>query len=243
MMKKSQQGATLIVVLILLVALTIVGTLAIRQSIVSLNIATNGQAQQLLMQNSDAATFNIENADNLKRSLAGDGMIGFIRGPANVGKEMVFCYRGSRAQFFTLSQASIVQEVDGNVVNNAQGTNGFCRSSASANFFTSQRRAVLTQVSVSIQSNEGSDAFQYSTRGTDEEQAKAPPPEKVVVNTISLMPTLSTADTDDIDACLSTRVSNTNNAANRLSDCLRDLNVPFTTHVSEYSLNFPFSQG
>lgn len=85
-MLNRQKGATLIVVLILLVALTVIGTLAIRQSLVSLNIATNGQAQQLLIQNSDSATFNVENPNNLIRSLARDGMFGFIKGSTNKGK-------------------------------------------------------------------------------------------------------------------------------------------------------------
>lgn len=59
-MKKNQTGATLIVVLVLLLVITIIGTLAIRQSLMSLNIVTNSQAQQLLVQNSDAALFNVE---------------------------------------------------------------------------------------------------------------------------------------------------------------------------------------
>ena len=44
-MKKNEQGATLIVVLILLVIMTVIGTLAVRNSLTSLNIATNSQAQ------------------------------------------------------------------------------------------------------------------------------------------------------------------------------------------------------
>lgn len=56
-MINKQRGATLIVVLFLLLAIIVLGTLAVRQSLVSLNIATNSQAQQLLLQNSDAAFF------------------------------------------------------------------------------------------------------------------------------------------------------------------------------------------
>ena len=54
-MIKNQRGATLIVVLLILVAIIVLGTLAVRQGLVSLGIATNSQAQQLLLQNSDAA--------------------------------------------------------------------------------------------------------------------------------------------------------------------------------------------
>ncbi|MGB9040137.1 MAG: PilX N-terminal domain-containing pilus assembly protein, partial [Acinetobacter calcoaceticus] len=45
---KVQKGSTLIVVLILLLVITVIGTLAVRQSLTSLYIATNSQAQQLL---------------------------------------------------------------------------------------------------------------------------------------------------------------------------------------------------
>lgn len=55
--QQKQRGATLIVVLFLLLAIIVLGTLAIRQSLVGLSIATNSQAQQLLLQNSDAAFF------------------------------------------------------------------------------------------------------------------------------------------------------------------------------------------
>ena len=46
-MMRNQNGATLIVVLFLLLTITVLGTLAVRQSVVSLNIATNSQAHQL----------------------------------------------------------------------------------------------------------------------------------------------------------------------------------------------------
>lgn len=241
-MKKKQQGATLIVVLMLLVALTVIGTLAIRQSLVSLNIATNGQAQQLLMQNSDAATFSVEDSRNLVRSMARDGMFGFIKDPINRDKELVFCYRGSRSQFFTLSQASLIYNQDGTIRNNTMGTAGYCRagSSSTQNFFTSNRRAVLTQVSVSFLNTAGSTPFESNIRGTDEVISKIQKTERVIVNTISLMPTLSTASDDEIDNCLMNRLSNTDVDAQSITVCLRNLNVPFTTHVTEYTLGQAF---
>jgi nitrate reductase gamma subunit len=60
-MKQAQQRATLIVVLILLVVITVLGTLAIRQSMVTLNIATNSQAMQLMLQNADSAFLMLKN--------------------------------------------------------------------------------------------------------------------------------------------------------------------------------------
>ena len=80
---QQQQGAALIVVMILLLAVTIIGTMAVRQGLVSLGVATNSQAQQLLMQNSDAAFFNVEKESNLIQSLSASGMFGYIDGAAN----------------------------------------------------------------------------------------------------------------------------------------------------------------
>lgn len=45
---KHQHGATLIVVLMLLLIITVIGTLAIKNSLVGLSIATNSQAQRVV---------------------------------------------------------------------------------------------------------------------------------------------------------------------------------------------------
>ncbi|MEX5402053.1 PilX N-terminal domain-containing pilus assembly protein, partial [Proteus mirabilis] len=72
-----QRGATLIVVLVMLILLTLVGTWAIKGSLTSLNIATNTQAQALLQQASDAIFFSLENQTSNDLTLAnmriGDG--------------------------------------------------------------------------------------------------------------------------------------------------------------------------
>ena len=54
---KQQQGATLITVLIILVLVTVLGTIAVKTGILGLKIATNSQVNALLLENSDAALF------------------------------------------------------------------------------------------------------------------------------------------------------------------------------------------
>jgi len=66
---KQQQGVTLIVVLIILVIVTLLGTIAVKTGILGLKIATNSQVSALLMENSDAALFNIENPSEVERQL------------------------------------------------------------------------------------------------------------------------------------------------------------------------------
>lgn len=235
-MIKKQIGSTLIVVLIMLVLVTLIGTLAIKQGILSLNIATNSQAQQLVLQNSDAATFNTENPLNLKIAQTPIGMFGYLEKANRNDKELVFCYKGSQADFFKLSDASLIYENDsGTVVNNLKGTKGYCKVDSSENFFTSARKTVLTQVHVRYTETKQNAIFADSLRGTDEEQFKVPPAKRVVVTTISLMPTLSSASASEVDACLSGKVVYTTNENNSLTKCLRDKHVPFTAHVTEYS--------
>lgn len=242
MIKRKEKGATLIIVLMLLLAITIIGTLAIRQSLVSLNIATNNQATQLMLQSSDAAIFNVEDSNNLARSLARDGMFGYIKTDSHKGKELVFCFRGSQSQFFNLSQASLIylNDARNGVVDNSIGTAGYCQSGSTAgNFFTSNRRAVMTQVSISFVANAtGSKPFDDSIRGTDDE-VPIEKREKVIVYAISLMPTISTASTANIDSCLR-RLSNTANTSLSITSCLTTQQVPFTTHVTEYTLGQEF---
>lgn len=236
-MLNKQKGATLIVVLILLVALTVIGTLAIRQSIVALSIATNGQAQQLLTQNSDAAIFNIEDPAEYDGYVKGNGLFGFLDGQRK-GKELVFCYRGSNARFFNKAQSSIIFNEGSTVINNSEGIAGYCRVGEAENFFTSSRRAVLTQVSVVSRAiddeTDNVKPFQYSVRGQDNAFAKGRDPERVIVNAISIMPALSTATDEQINNCLSNRLSSTVVNGETVTSCLTALNVPFVTHVSEY---------
>ena len=243
-----QRGVTLIVVLILLVAVTVIGVLAIRQGMVGLNIATNSQAQQLIIQNSDAAFFNVEKEDNLIQSLTTSGMFGYIRGAANIDKELVFCFRGAENDFFDIGRASLMEWKQGQTspTNNALGTDGYCNSSATTgNFFTSGRRAVMTQISVKFSTQQNDDPFYGRIRGSDEKEVKLELSKPLKIFAVSLMPTLSRADANKVDACLNSRMSEvtipvgvtpTAGMEKSVTQCLSELNVPFSTYVTEYVL-------
>lgn len=257
-MRKNQQGATLIVVLILLVVITIIGTLAVRNSLTALNIATNSQAQQLLVQNSDSAIFNVEDPRFLVRNLAYDGLFGLIKSDANKGKELVFCYKGVQSQFFNLSQASLMQWVSGTSPSGTElGPDGYCKLGGSANFFTSGRKAVMTQVSLKVNTNTADivagidNPFSFMQQGTDTESAKIDKSEKIFVIATSIMPTLSTASDTEINNCFSKHmnqvvipsgVTAATGMDKSVSECLQDLGVPVNTQVTEYNLTQAFER-
>lgn len=257
-MKAYQQGATLIVVLILLLVITVIGTLAMRSSLTALNIATNSQAQQLLIQNSDAAIFNVENPKLLTRNLAYDGLFGFIKSDANKGKELVFCYKGSHTDFYDFSKASVMMWESGTSPNNSSfGLDGYCQLGGTENFFTSGRKAVMTQVAVKVQTDSASallgieDPFEYMQRGTDTESAKIDNSEKILVMATSIVPALSSASDSDINDCFSKHmnqvvipsgVTPTAGLDKSVAQCFQNLGVPVNTQVTEYNLTQAFDR-
>lgn len=254
-MKTKQEGATLIVVLILLVIITLIGTLAIRSSLTALNIATNSQAQQLLVQNSDSAIFNVEDPDLIERNTAYDGLFGLVKSDANKGKELVFCYRGTASTFYDFSRVSFMQWVSGTAPNNSElGIDGYCKMDSSNNFFTSGRKAVMTQVSIKVNTDASSNldrAFEHMQRGTDAESAKIDKSEKILVTATSIVPSMSTANDTDINNCFSTHmnqvvipsgVTPATGMNKSVSQCLQDLGVPVNTQIAEYNLTQAFDR-
>lgn len=244
--KKSQQGATLIVVMVLLVIITIMGTLAIRQGITTLSIATNSQAQSLLVQNSDSGLFNIEDRTQLGRYRATTGMLGYLILPENRNKEVAFCYRGRSTDFFDVNNYSVMYWESGTSPNNNElGMDGYCNPANTGNNsdFISGRNAVITQINVSM--TKGTlDAFSGMAEGTEAGgTAKVPPAEIYVVYATSAVPGLSSATNAQIYECFSQHLSNVTvpagvtpatNADDSITDCLARLNVPYSTQVAEY---------
>lgn len=204
-MKKTQIGATLIVVLLLLVAITIIGSLAVRSSILSLKVSTMSQAQQLLMQNSDAALFKVEDPSQLVKNMALNGMFGYIKGEDNVGKELVFCLKSGNTNFFSLSNASLISWNGSAVQNDGLSSNGFCK--VDSGFFTSGRNAVITQIAVKASDASDTTPFQHMQKGTDPESSKKDPAQMYTVFATSIFPSLSPSSVSDseIDTCFKSR--------------------------------------
>lgn len=227
MNRSLQRGATLIIVLCIVLLVTIIATVAIRQSSVSLNIATGAQAQKLMMQNSDAALLRFEQLHKQNSSAAVNSLFSTIK--TNIGKEVVWCYSDLQRDFFTLNNSSLIYWIAGNSQATTMGNNGFCKSDS----FSTGRSTVVTQVSATISSTNSSTITNSSSNDN------SVPPVKIIVYTTSFIPTLSTAKAEDINSCLSNRTSGLPaNADSRtyqtVSKCLSALNVPNYTAVAEY---------
>lgn len=147
--RHQQQGATLIVVLFVLLLITIVGIMAIRTAITSLNIATNSQIGQLLVQTGDTPANQFLNVGSYETLMAADLVIGAAR-LDTPGKEYIFCYKPtSNQQIAATMDATVLIPPDANAAWDTKATidstqtsrNGFCNLEQD---FGSAREAVVT---------------------------------------------------------------------------------------------------
>lgn len=239
--KNAQKGSVLIVVLIMLVLLTLVGTWAIQGSINSLRIATNVQAQNLLKQTSDSVFFTLENKTDDELSFTkmriGDGMLNYTLRAENKGKELVFCIRGETTDNFEGSRLASVAYWNGTVINNTEmGKNGFCQVNRLTDFL-SGRNAVMTQVTVRAATNDQD--WEHMLEGDDKETSKSTGIQKVAITATSILPNLSDATSSDVNTCLTNYTSFVDDALKTnktVTDCLSEKNVPYSTQQMEYTI-------
>ncbi len=219
---KQQRGATLITVLIILVLVTLLGTIAIKSGMLGLKIATNSQVNALLMGNSDSALFNIENPDQIARQMASDGMFAYFNSSANADDELVFCYRAAETSFFKLAKASVITP-DGSTTK--IGVGGFCK----ANEFASGRSAILSQVYLT-KNVTTSTPFGGAPIGTSLGQSNVPvTTNNIGATVISVLPSFAGATSAKIEACFK-------QPASAVGACFEELNIPYNMQHSDYTV-------
>ena len=218
------QGSTLVIVLVILVLITLIGTMAVRTGIFGLRLATNSQIQALLLESTNAALFNLEDPDQIERQMAGDGMYSYFDSKSNTHDELVFCYRASQRQFFSMQNASVITK-DGSI--NKIGVNGFCK----ANQFATGRSAVLTQVYLKkVITDIDEEAFSNVAQGTSLGTTSEKLPvinNSISATVISILPSFSSATNANIEACFRRNGS-------EVSQCFKNLNIPFNTQHADY---------
>lgn len=229
MKEQFQTGAALIVVLITLLLITVIGIAAIRTGLVNLNVSTANQVRNLLMQNSDTAAENFE-AIPLSDLRSPKGPLGLLDIQGNQAKEYILCYRPK-------SQTNVLPSLS-RVINNEGGIEGNASANCATNRpndYTSNRSTVITQIHV-IRPSGSKDGVCNDLKCTEigyeastEKVVKLPGSVAYRVFYTSLNPTLSTASSSSINACLDKRQN-----GSLLSNCLIDLGVPLDVQVQDY---------
>ena len=224
---KQQKGATLITVLVILVIVTLLGTIAVKMGIVGLKIATNSQVNALLLENSDSALFNIENPAEVERQLALDGMFAYFNSSANANDELVFCYRASENSFFKLSKASAITE--NGTKTTKIGVDGYCKSS----WFATGRSAILSQVYLTKSSTPAT-PFGSVPKGTSLGESGIPlTTNNIGATVISVLPSFASATSTQIEACFK-RPSIKPATGQTVGECFDNLGIPYNMQHADY---------
>ena len=220
MNRNSQHGATLIVVMGILVVIVMIGTWAIRSGILGLKLATNSQVQALLLENSNAALFNLEDPNQVARQLAQDGMYSYFNSAANADDELVFCYKAKNESFFALNQASAIEP---NGSTSKIGVTGFCKATQ----FSGGRSAVLSQVYLK-KNRQASLPFADVPEGTSLGSSLTPSiSQNISAMVISILPAFADASGSEIQECFKKR-------SNEVKECFSELNIPYNVQYADY---------
>lgn len=236
-MIRDERGSTLIIVLMIVLLITIVGTLAIRQSISSLKLVSNNQIQTLLLQNADAALLRFQRPDTTQTIGGANGIVGFFKNEDNWNKELVFCFKGT--QPFDLSNASWMYWQGSTKQSQRMATEGgACVENADKDpaKFSGGRAQVVTQIHIK-RAISGAQPFSDLARGTDVTSAKTENSMRLRVYVTSVMEgLLSNPQNDLFDAssgCLNKSVEPPSGIQG-LVECLKEKKVLYSTQVAEY---------
>ena len=259
-MAHSLCGATLIVVLFMLLLLTLVGVYGIKTAMSSLNLATNTQVGQFLSQTADTPLNQLYTSD-LSKMVDLSGVVGFALQDSKLapGNEYIFCYKPMSSLKFGASLAVATLKPPtvktGKATVAEGGANAFCDLSTD---FGSSREAVVTQVAVKIPVDvaENLPAGALLGRGTNVSAGTILPKnvieqQRVRVTTTSIFPAFS-KDLGAAQACVGVDaskpgyISDTTDLDTKdfttIADCLVGLGVPVNSQTQEFNLQTLFEQ-
>lgn len=221
---KQQQGATMIVVLVVLLLVAIAGTIALRSGVFGMRLSTNSQVTKLLDNNNDTALVRFEDMDagDIAANFALGGFYNHLLDPATADDELVFCYNNNTAELYQFNRVGIIKE------NDTVERTGFC----DATTFSSGRNAVITQIHLRKNTADDRAAEGYTV------SVSVPTVEnriKVSLSAISVIPTFSNnSDANEINACLQRTAFKKTPTTQTNAECFVDLGIPHSVHNVDF---------
>lgn len=228
-MMNKERGATLIVILIILVLVAIIGTWAVKSSILGLKISTNSQIRSLLLENNNSALFNVEDPNQIARQLALDGMFSYFSSIANQNDELVFCYRpSSMLTFYSEDKASVIEQ-NGSI--EKKGVTGFCK----AGEYSSGRSAIQAQIYLRKNKEKNASPFSTVSTGTSLGQSEVPVVSlNIGVTVISILPSFSNATNNQIETCFKKTAIKKDKDTQTVDECFEELGIPYNVQYADY---------
>lgn len=224
----NQRGATLIMVMIVLLLVSAIATIAMKTSRFGLALSTNNQVDSLLLENSNSALFNLEDPNKISQRLATNSMYGHFLSNANIDDTLVFCYRSDQTSFFDITRASVLGDTK-------LGINGYC----GAGHFAGGRQAVISQIYLSRTSDDDAGKpLEGLEMGVSLGQGSIGITKmKMNATAISILPSFSTANINTIVACLGRNHTTIDSSV----QCLQQANVPYNLQKAQYMIGTEFN--
>ncbi len=156
--QKSQQGATLIIVLMLLLMISIIGVIALKQSGTDLKLATSDQINTLLLQSSDSSVQRLEDIVNGNEGAPMKDSELIIDVPTGAFGHFILDEEGTKGDIYTycfdplttyLVTSPTLAKPDntGKIVKEVDKQHGSCVDKTGFRY-TTDLNAVITQVSI-----------------------------------------------------------------------------------------------
>ncbi|MGO3664641.1 pilus assembly protein PilX [Psychrobacter sp. AOP5-GZ1-6] len=253
--RSSEQGATLVVVLLFLVLIMLAGAIAVRQSNTDLKIATSDQINTVLLQSSDSANQKLEamvngstTSTNYQSVTSVSGVFGhFLLNEENATNEFIYCFNPRTKEYLT-ANATVLKATGGYW---SGLNNGIC-DYTSADGYTSARQTVMTQVSVTTTPTAAdAESFAHMVLGKEVED-KTSKKYQFDIRATSALPSYSEPkDTDGACFAKTSISANVASGKNSLNDCLLEATTPSkmlyeqadVENVSSSTVCIPFGTG
>lgn len=259
MLARSESGVALIAVLLFLLLIAIAGMMAVRQGSLDLRVATNEQADLLMLNSSDAVLAHIEtvaadkeDSNKLRSKLMSQtqGVLGYfipiggVNADPNekVGHQVRFCYMPESQAFFDINSSRVLLPGGGMVRSSA----GVCNP-ANTHHYVSGRNTVMTQVVTRGLTSETADSDNFKS-ALEAEQAGTgftPPGARIAMHSVSMLPGMSSVRPADITDCLDKAVGNITDTdygiihgRTNLTNCLQEHGIPAKAIVEEGTIRF-----
>lgn len=252
-----QSGATLIVVLAMVLLLGLLATIAVRGLQTSMGMTTSSQVNKLLVQSSDVPLAKLEMANIDKDSSGntvisamglGEGPIGYLLQEGNQDKEYILCYRPTTVKgLYEGPNSHMIIVPNGNNTPGYQGSSsGYCDLS-NASAFTSGRKAVSSQITmtrptVNTSTSDDVDVKPLAASNLGIDGASIGVKESTYFRSYatSILPGLSlSSNSTTISNCMKLPIggnAGTTASSNEIN-CLSTNNVPMNIQVQDYAYN------
>lgn len=225
---KHQQGAAMIIVLIVLLLIAVAGTIAMRSGVFGSRLAGNTQVLNLLINNNDSALTKFEDMDetDIALNFATSGMYAHLLTPATADDELVFCYDTTHKDTFEPARMAIISG------SSPSRPANFCTATTQS----SGRNATITQVHIRKNTNVGTGLFQEGrtlSTGTVSVEKNI----NLNLTSISITPSLATQQTPeaDINACFQKSAFTDKVGGSTVEQCFAGLNIPHDVQSADFN--------